>query len=67
MDVHEWDLRTLEGVARFRELKARSLPCIALDNEIVFASIIPGQEVLMQEIRRRFHQGRIHENDPDRG
>lgn len=54
MEVHEWDLRTLEGVARFRELKAKSLPSIALNGEVVFSAIIPGQEVLMEEIKRRF-------------
>jgi hypothetical protein len=54
VEVYEWDLRTLEGVRRFRELGARSLPSIALDGEVVFASIIPGQEELIREIRGRF-------------
>lgn len=55
ISVSEWDLRTLEGVKRFKELKAKSLPSIAMDGEVVYASIIPGQEVLEAEIRRR-HQ-----------
>jgi len=54
MTVHEWDLRTLEGVARFRQIKARSLPSIAMDGAVVYASIIPGQEELGREIRRRY-------------
>lgn len=54
--VREWDLRTLEGVARFREIKAKSLPSIAMDGTVVYASIIPGQEVLIQEIQQRFQR-----------
>ena len=34
MEVREWDMRTREGVNRFRELKAKSLPSIALDEQL---------------------------------
>jgi len=54
-DVREWDLRTREGIHRFRELKAKSLPSIALNGELVYESLIPMQEELCEEIRRR-HQ-----------
>jgi hypothetical protein len=53
IDVREWDMRTREGVQRFRELKARSLPSVALDEDLVYESLIPMQEELMDEIRRR--------------
>lgn len=53
IDVHEWDMRTLEGVQRFRDLKAKSLPSIALNNELVYEALIPGQEELTEEILRR--------------
>ena len=53
IDVREWDMRTREGVQRFRELKAKSLPSVALDEELVYESLIPMQEELMAEIRRR--------------
>jgi hypothetical protein len=53
IDVHEWDMRTREGVQRFRELKAKSLPSVALDEELVYESLIPMQEELIEEIRRR--------------
>jgi hypothetical protein len=46
-------MRTLEGNRRFLELKAKSLPSIALDGELVYESLIPGQEELTDEIRRR--------------
>ena len=54
MEVREWDMRTREGVNRFRELKAKSLPSIALDEELVYESLIPGQEELAEEIQRRW-------------
>ncbi len=54
--VQEWDMRTLEGVRRFRELKAKSLPSIALDDELVYESIIPMQEELIAEIEKRYKE-----------
>jgi len=56
MDVKEWDMRTLEGIQRFRELRAKSLPSVALDGELVYEAIIPGQEELSAEIRRRHEE-----------
>ncbi len=56
MEVHEWDLRTREGVERFRELKAKSLPSVALDEELMYESLIPPQEELIAEIQRRFKE-----------
>jgi hypothetical protein len=56
IEVHEWDMRTREGVQRFRELKARSLPSVALDGELVYESLIPMQEELIAEIRRRYRE-----------
>ena len=59
IDVREWDMRTREGVQRFRELKAKSLPSVALDEELVYESLIPMQEELMAEIRRRHKEKNI--------
>ncbi len=56
IDVHEWDMRTREGVQRFRELRARSLPSVALDGELVYEALIPMQEELIAEIQRRFRE-----------
>ncbi len=56
MEVHEWDLRTLEGVERFREIQAKSLPSIAMEGSVVYASIIPGQEELAGEIQRHYQE-----------
>jgi len=54
IEVHEWDMRTREGVDRFRELKAKSLPSVALDGDLVYESLIPMQEELIAEIERRY-------------
>lgn len=54
IEIREWDMRTRKGVDRFRELKARSLPSVALDGELVYESQIPGQEELIAEIEHRY-------------
>lgn len=58
-EIREWDMRTREGIQRFKELKAKSLPSIAMDEELIYESIIPGQEELCDEIRRRYE---LHNN-----
>ena len=54
IEVHQWDMRTRPGVQRFRELKARSLPSVALDGELVYEAIIPPQEELIEAIQQRY-------------
>lgn len=54
VDVKEWDMRTREGVKRFQELKAKSLPSVALDDDLMYESLIPPQEDLIEEIQRRY-------------
>jgi hypothetical protein len=53
IEVREWDMRTLEGFLRFKELNVRSLPSLALNEELVFEALIPGQEELIREILAR--------------
>ena len=60
IEVQEWDMRTREGVERFRELKAKSLPSVALDGELVYESIIPMQEELIVEIEKRYREKNQH-------
>jgi hypothetical protein len=54
IEVRQWDMRTRPGVQRFRELKARSLPSVALDGELAYEAIIPPQEELIEAIQRRY-------------
>lgn len=61
IDVREWDMRTREGVTRFRELRARSLPTVALDGDLVYEALIPPQEELIAEIGRRWQD----KNNPE--
>ena len=56
VQVYQWDLRTPEGINRFLALKAKSLPSIALNGELVFEAIIPPQEDLIAAIRERFNK-----------
>ncbi len=56
IEVQEWDMRTREGVVRFRELKAKSLPSVALDGDLIYESLIPMQEELIDEILRRYKE-----------
>jgi hypothetical protein len=56
IDVYEWDMRTREGVLRFRELKAKSLPSVALDGKLVWESIIPMQEEIIAKIQDLYRQ-----------
>ena len=63
IQVYEWDMRTHEGVKKFREIKAKSLPSIAMDGRVVYASIIPEQEVMGQEISQRYKAKNKHYSD----
>ena len=38
------------------QLKAKSLPSVALDGDLVYESLIPMQEELIDEIRRRYKE-----------
>jgi hypothetical protein len=51
IEYREWSLRTAEGVARFAELKATSLPAVAIDGKLVFQCVIPPEEELIAAIQ----------------
>jgi hypothetical protein len=50
IDYREWSLRTREGVTRFQQLSARSLPAIAIDGKLAFECNIPPAEDLIAAI-----------------
>ena len=52
IEYREWSLRTPEGAARFMELKARSLPAVAVEGKLVFESSIPPEEELISAIEQ---------------
>ena len=61
IEVQEWDMRTLAGVARFKDLRAKSLPSVALDGDLVYESIIPMQEDLIADIEKRYKGKNRHD------
>ena len=48
--IIQWDMRTLEGNRRARELNASCLPSIAIDDDLIFESIIPTEDELITAI-----------------
>ncbi|MFC1833578.1 hypothetical protein ACFL2Q_02445 [Thermodesulfobacteriota bacterium] len=52
IEYRQWSLRTIEGVARFQQLKAKSLPALAIDEQLVFESEIPPAEQLIAAIEK---------------
>ena len=50
IDYQEWSLRTLVGAARFRQLQAKSLPAVAIEEKLVFESVIPTTDELIAAI-----------------
>jgi len=50
IEIKEWDMSKLSGIKRCGELNAKTFPCIYVNNEIIFNSIIPAQEELIKTI-----------------
>ena len=53
IEVRIWNVKELEGIKRKRELRARAVPSIAIDYEVVFQSGIPQHEELISAITKR--------------
>ncbi|MCG8565354.1 MAG: hypothetical protein MI747_09775 [Desulfobacterales bacterium] len=49
----EWSVKNKAGVGKFMELKGKVLPSIAIEGDIVFPSIIPQYEELIDEMAKR--------------
>ena len=56
IDYHEWSLRNREGIEMFKKFKARSLPSIAINEELRFESLIPAQEDLIKAITQELKE-----------
>ncbi len=50
IDYHEWSLRNRDGIEMFKKFRARSLPSIAINEELCFESLIPTREELIEAI-----------------
>jgi len=51
VEVRIWNVKTLDGIIRKRELGSKCIPSIAINNNMVFESGIPLQEELITAIR----------------
>jgi hypothetical protein len=49
----EWSIKNKEGIGKFIEMKGRVLPTIAIEGDLVFESIIPQYEELIDEMAKR--------------
>ena len=49
----EWSIKQKEGIGKFLELKGKVLPTICIQGDLVFESIIPQYEELIDEMAKR--------------
>ncbi len=49
----EWSIKNQDSVAKFQELGGRVLPTICIESDLVFESIIPQYEELIDEMAKR--------------
>jgi hypothetical protein len=53
IEYKEWSIKTKEGIKRFTELKGKVLPTICIENDLVFPSVIPQYEELIEAMAKR--------------
>ncbi|RTZ95630.1 MAG: hypothetical protein DSY90_12825 [Deltaproteobacteria bacterium] len=53
IEYTEWSIKSEDGIARFKELGVQVLPSICIEKDVVFPSIIPQYEELIDEMARR--------------
>ena len=57
----EWSIKTKEGIAMFTKLKGKVLPTICIEGDLVFQSVIPQYEELIDELADRAGSDEIKE------
>ncbi len=53
VEFKEWTIKNPDGINKFLELNGRVLPTIAIEGELVFESIIPTFEELLDALEAR--------------
>jgi hypothetical protein len=53
IEYKEWSIKNKDGVGKFLELKGKVLPTICIEKDLVFESIIPQYEELIDEMAKR--------------
>ncbi|MFZ5650460.1 MAG: hypothetical protein ACOY4I_06365 [Bacillota bacterium] len=51
--VQIWNIKELAGIEKKAQLRARCVPSLAIDGEVVFESTIPTQDDLIAAVRKR--------------
>jgi hypothetical protein len=53
IEYKEWSIKNKEGIAKFIEMKGKVLPTIAIQGDLLFESIIPQYEELIDAMAER--------------
>ena len=53
IEYTEWSIKNKDGVGKFLELQGKVLPTICIERDLVFESIIPQYEELIDEMAKR--------------
>jgi hypothetical protein len=53
IEYKEWSIKNKDGIGKFMELKGKVLPTICIEGDLVFESIIPQYEELIDEMAAR--------------
>jgi len=53
IDYTEWSIKTKEGIGMFTYLKGKVLPTICIEEDLVFQSMIPQYEELIDALAER--------------
>lgn len=53
IEYSEWSIKNKAGIGKFLELKGKVLPTICIEGDLVFESIIPQYEELIDEMAAR--------------
>lgn len=53
IEYKEWSIKNKDGIGKFMELQGKVLPTICIEKDLVFESIIPQYEELIDEMAAR--------------
>lgn len=53
IEYREWSIKNKEGIGKFLEMKGKVLPTIAIQGDLLFESIIPQYEELIDAMAER--------------
>ncbi|MDQ0285233.1 MULTISPECIES: hypothetical protein [Desulfofundulus] len=53
IEYKEWSIKNQAGIQKFLELNGRVLPTICIEGDLVFESVIPQYEELIDELAKR--------------